>query len=145
MVRAALAFLLGAALLAPTTADAQSRWERQVRDQIKSAGRILEDRGFELSHDLYTGSLSNHDNESVTLNLRSGTDYAILGVCDEDCTDIDLRLFDEDGDEIDSDVETDDNPVVQVSPRHSGKYRIKVIMATCSTSPCFYGVGVFAK
>jgi hypothetical protein len=145
MVRAALAFLLGAALLAPTTADAQSRWERQVRDQIKRAGRILEDRGFELSHDTYTGSLGNQENESLTLSLRAGTDYAIIGVCDEDCTDIDLRLFDEDGDEIDSDLETDDNPVVQVSPRSSGKYRIKVVMATCSTSPCFYGVGVFSK
>ena len=145
MVRAALAFLLGAALLAPTTGNAQSRWERQVKDQVKRAGRVLEDRGFELTHDPYTGSLSNHESESLTLNLRSGNDYAILGVCDEDCTDIDLRLFDEDGDEIDSDVETDDNPVVQVSPRNSGKYRIKVIMATCSTSPCFYGVGVFGK
>lgn len=145
MVRAALAFLLGAALLAPATGEAQSRWERQVRDQIRRAGRILEDRGYELSHDPFTGSLDNHESESLTLNLRSGNDYAIIGVCDEDCSDIDLRLFDEDGDEVDADVETDDNPVVQISPRSSGKYRIKVVMATCSTSPCFYGVGVFSK
>ena len=145
MVRPLIALVLGTVLLAPATADAQSRWERQVRDQIRRAGRILEDRGFELSHDLFTGSLRDDENENLTLNLRRGTDYAIIGVCDEDCTDIDLRLFDEDGDEVDSDVETDDNPVVQITPRASGKYRIKVIMATCSTSPCFYGVGVFSK
>lgn len=145
MTRGALALLLGAALVAPTTGHAQSRWERQVRDQIKRAGRILEDRGYEMSHDIYTGSLSDDENESLTLNLRRGNQYAIVGVCDEDCSDIDLRLFDEDGDEVDSDVETDDNPVVQVSPRDSGKYRIKVIMADCRTSPCFYGVGVFSK
>lgn len=145
MVRATLALLLGAALVVPAPARAQSRWERQVKDQIKRAGRILEDRGYEMSHDVYTGSLGDKENESLTLNLRSGNDYAIIGVCDEDCSDIDLRLFDQDGDEISADVETDDNPIVQVHPRSSGKYRIKVIMAACSTSPCFYGVGVFSK
>lgn len=145
MVRAALAFLLGAALLAPTTGVAQGRFERQVRDQLRQAGRILEDRGYELTHDVYTGQLNNHESESLTLGLRSGNDYAIVGVCDEDCSDIDLRLFDEDGDEIDADVETHDKPIVTVTPRESGKYRIRVIMASCSTSPCYYGVGVFGK
>lgn len=144
MVRAAVAFLLGA-LLASGPAPAQSRWERQVRDQIKRAGRVLEDRGYELSHEAYTGSLGNHDSESLTLTLREGNSYALVGVCDEDCSDIDLRLFDQDGDEVDSDVENDDTPIVQAAPRNSGKYRVKVIMASCSTSPCFYGVGVFAK
>lgn len=145
MVRAAVAFLLGALLVAPGTAAAQRRWERQVRDQIKRAGRILEDRGYELSHEAYTGSLNNRDSESLTLTLREGSSYALVAVCDEDCSDIDLRLFDPDGDEVDSDVQTDDTPIVQAAPRNTGKYRVKVIMASCSTSPCFYGVGVFSK
>lgn len=42
-------------------------------------------------------------------------------------------------------MEEDDNAVVVVNPRSTGAYRVKVIMATCSTSPCFYGVGVFGK
>ena len=145
MLRVAVAFLLGALLAAPGSAPAQSRWERQVRDQIKRAGRILEDRAYELSHDVYTGSLGNHDSESLTITLREGISYALVAVCDEDCSDIDLRLFDSDGDEVDSDVENDDTPIVQAAPSRTGKYRVKVIMASCSTSPCFYGVGVFAK
>jgi len=34
---------------------------------------------------------------------------------------------------------------VQIAPRVTGEYRVKVTMASCSTSPCFYGVGVYGK
>jgi len=81
----------------------------------------------------------------MTLNLHAGTTYALIGVCDQDCTDIDLRLYDSDGDEVDSDLKTDDKPIVQIAPRVTGEYRVKVTMASCSTSPCFYGVGVYGK
>ena len=146
MGRMALAVLLGVALLAPAAAQAQdSRWERQVSDQLRRYGNVLSDKGYQLSHEIKTGSLGDDENEYFSLELDGGTSYALLGVCDEDCTDVDLRLFDADGNEVDSDVETDDYPVVEVRPGRSARYRVKVIMATCSTSPCFYGVGVFGK
>lgn len=145
MIRAGGALLLAATLLAPEAVSAQGRWERQVRDQLKRAGRVLEDRGFELTHDVYTGSLRDDESESLTLTLRGGNDYALVGVCDEDCRDIDLRLYDLDGEEVDIDIEDDDTPIVQVSASSTGKYRLRVIMASCSTSPCFYGVGTFGK
>ena len=58
---------------------------------------------------------------------------------------MDLRLYDPDGDEIDSDVGDDDWPVVKVASARSGTYTIKVVMASCSTDPCYYGVGAFKK
>jgi hypothetical protein len=146
MGRTLIALLLGAAVLTPAAAQAQdSRWERQVNDQIRRYGDVLSDNGYELSHDMKTGSLADDENEYFTLELDAGSSYALLGVCDEDCTDVDLRLYDADGNEVDSDVEVDDYPVVEVRPRRTARYRVKVIMATCSTSPCFYGVGVFGK
>ena len=146
MGRTALALLVGAALLTPVAVQAQdSRWERQVSDQLHRYGDALSDRGFELTHEMKTGSLGDDENEYFTLELDAGSSYALLGVCDEDCTDVDLRLFDADGNEVDSDLETDDYPVVEVTPRRTARYRVKVIMASCSTSPCFYGVGVFGK
>lgn len=43
------------------------------------------------------------------------------------------------------DVEDDDYPVVELTPRTTQRYRVRVIMTGCGTSPCFYGVGVFGK
>lgn len=141
-----LAAALGAFLLLPLAGQAQSsRWETQVQAQLTRASDLLADRGYALSHEVKTGTLRDHENESFTLELDEDRSYALLGVCDEDCSDIDLRLFDQDGDEVDADVATDDYPVVEVRPRERGRYRVKVVMATCSTSPCFYGIGVFAK
>jgi hypothetical protein len=145
MHRAAVALLLGAACLAPVAARAQSRWEDQVHNQIKHAGRILEDKGYTMTHDEYSGNLKESESEYLNITLHAGTDYAIIGVCDNDCSDLDLRIFDADGDEVDNDVQTDDVPIVHVAPTETQRYRLKVIMATCKTSPCFYGIGVFGK
>jgi hypothetical protein len=145
MGRAVIACLVGAALLAPATVRAQNQWERTVSSQVRQHSQFLTDRGYEMSGDVYQGKLDASENEYLTITLHPGTSYAFMGVCDEDCRDMDLRLFDPDGDEVDSDVGTDDWPIVKVTPRMEGKYRVKVVMATCSSNPCYYGIGVFTK
>jgi hypothetical protein len=129
---------------APSMAQ-ESRWEEQVRAQLRRLGERHARDGYELSHDIYTGSLDDDETESVTLTLRRGVSYIIRAVCDEDCSDVDLRLYDEAGNEIDGDVEVDDFPLVTVTPRTTRTYRVRVIMATCTTAPCWFGVGVFSK
>ena len=141
----ATAAIAAAALLLPATAHSQGNWQQVVSSQISRAAGFFGERGYERTHDIYNGSLADHESESMTLNLHAGTTYALIGVCDQDCTDIDLRLYDSDGDEVDSDLKTDDKPIVQVAPHVTGEYRVKVTMASCSTSPCFYGVGVYGK
>lgn len=139
------AFLLAGVLLAVAApVHGQSRWREQVNSQIEQASKILRERGYAKT-DTYDGSLNNEAYESLTLSLRAGRQYAILAVCDNDCTDIDLRIYGPSEKEIDSDIEDDDKPVVMVSPDSDGKFRLKITMAKCSTSPCFYGVGLFAK
>jgi hypothetical protein len=145
MGRALLACLVGAALLAPGAARAQNQWERTVRTQIRQHSQFLTDHDYGMSGDVYQGKLDNHGTEYLSITLQPGTSYAFLGVCDQDCSDIDLRLFDPDGDEVDADVGTDDWPIVKVTPRVAGKYQVKVIMASCTNNPCYYGVGVFTK
>lgn len=146
MVRAMLAVAVAAALLTPEAAAAQdSRWQRQVSGQLSRYADVLSDRGFARTHDVQQGSLDDDESEYFTLELDGGRAYALLGVCDEDCSDLDLRLFDADGREIDADLETDDYPVVEVRPGRTARFRVQVIMASCSTSPCFYGVAVYGK
>lgn len=144
MVRTA-AVTLALVALAAATAPAQSRWEDQVNDQIKTAGKILEERGYTQTHDVYTGQLREGETETLRVTLHAGTQYALIGVCDDDCSDIDLRIFDADDSEVDSDVETDDTPIVQASPTETQQYHLKVIMVTCKANPCWYGIGVYGK
>ena len=68
-----------------------------------------------------------------------------MAVCDQDCGDVDLRLFDPYGNEVDSDVGTDDWPIVSITPQFKGTYQVRVVMARCSDHPCYYGVGVFTQ
>lgn len=144
MKRVLVSALFGVALFA-TTAQAQDQWERVVRDQLRQVGTASEGRGYTMSHDIYMGRLDDDATTNLTLNLDAGKAYEIWGVCDQDCSDIDMVLYDEHDNEVDSDLLTDDKPLVEVTPRHSAQFRIKVTMATCRVNPCRYGVGVWSK
>jgi hypothetical protein len=141
--------LLTAALLAaltlPTPARAQDAWVRQVRQMLSQAGQTLEQRGYSLTHRIYTGALNDGGSEIVQLELDVGMEYQIMGACDEDCTDLDFTLYDGSGNVIDSDLLDDDFPVVSVTVTHSGVFRVRVSMAACSAEPCRYGIGIFGK
>src|SRR4051794_23351487 len=146
MKRIALALSAVAGLVVSTAAAApQDEWTQQVRLLLQQAGHTFEERGYSMTHQIYTGSLRNHTSEFVTLQLDIGTQYQIMGACDADCSDMDLTIYAPNGNEVDTDVEMDDFPIVSVSPSRSGTYRVKVVMATCSAEPCRYGVGVFGK
>ncbi|MEN9220392.1 MAG: hypothetical protein Q6K99_02635 [Thermostichales cyanobacterium BF4_bins_65] len=120
-------------------------WEEQVRAQLAIAGMAAVARGFELTHSPFLGSLPHNTREDVTLNLRAGVSYAIIAVCDEDCTDLDLELYDPQGRLVDSDYEPADIAGVVVRPTASGRYRVRVLMSSCVDSPCRYGIGAFGN
>jgi hypothetical protein len=145
MSRVILPCLVAAALLAPAAATAQNQWQQTVRNQVGQHGDFLSERGYTMSGDVYDGKLNADGIEDLTITLRPGTSYAFMGVCDEDCHDIDLRLYDADGDEVASDVRSDDWPIVTVTPPFKGTYRVRVVMASCSRNPCYYGIGLFTK
>ena len=145
MHRVAVAVGLALAVLAQTARGQENQWRSQVEGYLKRAARTLSDRGYDQTHDTQIGSLRDDENDSFTLTLHSGTAYALVGVCDNDCSDLDMVLYDADGGQVDSDVQTDDVPIVQVTPRETMRYRVKVIMATCKTNPCWYGIGVYGK
>lgn len=124
---------------------AQSRWDTQVADQLNQAGSILRKKGFAKDQSVRTGSLREGEGSTITLTLQAGKTYALLGICDNDCADLDLHLYDTSDNEVSSDTQTHDAPLVRVTPRETGEYRLKVVMTACSTSPCYYGVGVYRR
>jgi hypothetical protein len=120
-------------------------WEEQCREQLEVAGLALSAQGYEMTHEPYLGDLAEGDSDLLGVTLDKGREYALVGVCDEDCRDLDMRVLSLSGEEIDSDVEVDDYPMVEVTVTGSGGFRLEVIMATCQDGPCAYGIGVFAK
>lgn len=144
-IKTAIAIFSGIVLLTPTAALA-SRFTDQVRGQLMQAAINLGiNNNYQLTHNPLVDDLSNNQSQTFNVNLRSGISYAFVGVCDEDCRDIDLRVYDENGNLVDSDTGADDYPLVRVSPRWSGQFQVKVTMANCTASTCYYGMGIFGR
>ncbi len=97
------------------------------------------------THDPYINTLRNQGSHLINVNLRSGVAYNLLGVCDEYCADVDLKLYDGNYNLIDSDTRPGDVPVISVIPSRSGRFYVEVDMADCNANYCYYGVGVFGR
>lgn len=139
--------MLGIALCAAvsTATSAQNTYQQQITNQLTRAAGILSPRGYVADRAPVMGNLNNDNQESVLINLNAGIQYALLGVCDNDCRDVDLRVYDPLGNMLGEDVATDDTPVVEFVAATTGQYRVSVIMAACNQNPCYYGVQVFVR
>lgn len=77
-----------------------------------------------------------------TVLLLRGENYRIYGACDQDCSDVDMEIYDFDGAMADQDVRLDDTPYVQITPRRSGRAYVRIWPASCQQEPCYVGVRV---
>jgi len=78
-------------------------------------------------------------------NLQAGKSYLVIGVCDESCSDLDLALFGVSGEDLGSDYELDDAPMVMFQASRSGQYRVNAMMASCDAALCHYGVRIYEQ
>lgn len=77
------------------------------------------------------------------VELVAGTNYTFVGVCDADCTNVDLELLDgATGAVVGSDLLADDYPVVQYTPTANASYFVRLILLTCTQAPCYVGARV---
>lgn len=147
-LRAAVAsgctLIVCAGLLA-APAHAQSDYEGQVRFQLNLVKTFAESTGWEQTHDFEIGSLHEGESDAFTGTFHDGWEYRIVSFCDADCTDVDLYLRDEYDDEIDSDVSTNDVPIIRCRPSRTEEYTVQLNMYECSAEPCYFGIGVFGR
>lgn len=74
------------------------------------------------------------------VNLQAGTNYSFVGVCDADCSNIDLELLKGDtGEVVGSDLLDDDIPVVHYAATANGRYFVRLILRNCAQAPCYIG------
>jgi hypothetical protein len=146
MKRAPLAIATAASLVLSVAGfRMQDQWGQQVRQMLQDASRRYEQQGYHMSHEIYLGSLNDDAHEMVRVTLDGGKEYQLMGACDTDCSDLDLLIYDAAGHEVDSDVLTDDFPIVSLSVPRTAQYRVDVRMPGCAREPCRYGIGVFAR
>ena len=116
-----------------------------VTTQLDSAASLMRNEGFTKQDEFVTGNLRQGEDSEFELQLEGGKNYIIVGVCDGDCTDLDMSLTTASGQDVDSDFEEDDVPMVTVEVPQGATYNLMVRMAACSVEPCGFGVGVFAN
>lgn len=130
------------------TGNSFAQTDQEYIDNIKAKLRLAEniarEKGFAQSHETKIGKLRGEEVETITTELDAGEDYFILGICDEDCSDMDMRILDSNNNVITSDEENDDTPVLQITPRQTARYKIQVKMVKCGNPPCFYGMTIFS-
>lgn len=136
----------GGSRAARTSGSGPSTYTVQVQGYLARIAEAAGKQGFKrvVAGPVY-GSLNDDAKSSHEMTVVGGVDYVLFGACDNDCTDLDLIVYDQSGNVVRRDIATDDNPVVTFTAPRSGKYRIEVVMAICATEPCRYGLQLNAK
>lgn len=107
------------------------------------------DAGVRQNHSAFSivttlrGDLNDGQQRGDIVNLSPGGVYYVLGVCDNDCSDLDMVITDSNGREVGSDHLADDTPVVTINDGRGGAYQIQSIMAECSVEPCATAVRIY--
>lgn len=142
---APLAALAAALAFSFAGAAEANEYETVVRAQLEAIKSIGEGEGYRHAFDDHYDLLGNQASDDYSFELKSGREYFIAAVCDQDCSDLDLKLYDENDNVIAEDALEDDAPIVRVAPRWSGKFRLNVTMYACANAPCFYGISVMGR
>ncbi len=119
-------------------------YQQQVADQLDAAITEFGYSGYEqINEHIDPDGLYEGESHFFELDMAPGYEHAIMAVCDSDCTDIDLILY-EDGVEVDFDREPGTVPIIIGVPDRA-YYEVEVFMYGCSVEPCYYGVGLFRE
>jgi hypothetical protein len=140
-----LAVVVSAVLVSfAPAAWAENQYETAVRGYLDTQHKLdgySQDRG---TADWVNGLRAGQP-QFWEIQLARGATYTIVGVCDEDCTDVDMEVSDSNGNMVGSDTLADDYPRVQLTPAASGTFSVKIWLHACSSEPCYAGARVLRR
>lgn len=134
----------------PASPTQQAQITDEVRQQlIAQIGQYLSGyqgqfaaSGTPVGSDTIVAMQPGHDHRFI-MDLVGGANYAFLGACDNDCSNVDIEVIDMNtGGVIANDMLPDDYPVASFSPPANGRYMVRLLLQACTTSPCYAGVRV---
>lgn len=112
-----------------------------IEQMTVKATDMLKGKGMSRTGFVSDGKLASGAQKRVSATLPAGS--LVLGICDGDCTDLNLYLIDANGQEVDNDTKDDDLPILAVPDK--GSYTINVEMKACGSSGCRYRLLGFSK
>ena len=124
------------------SSSAPSDWGSLAQRLMDQMRQTFGTRGYSLADFEHDGQLGASGSERIPIHLSSGTNQ-LVGLCDNNCSDMDLELIDASGKIVGSDLEKDDFPIVTVT--QSGDYSLLVKMVKCNTATCNYELRVWRK
>jgi len=128
-------------LAMPAAMSGQQRWARQVQERVQRAIAAVgtSSRPAVVKR---SGMLNSDEGASFQTALAEGVSYAIIAVCDDDCSRLQLTLLSPSGSEIAKERNSESLPTIHFTPQTTQVYGLRVVMEGCSWNPCWYAVGV---
>ncbi len=130
---------------APAAAQVPDPFSRQLAQQLARAQEFLGQRGYSRAAGRFAGGLAAGETRRFQVTLRAGQDYQIVGVCDDRCGDLDMRLYDPNMNVLRADTLDDRIPLLDARVRATGIHFVEVSMYRCDDAPCYFAFNVYAR
>jgi hypothetical protein len=122
-----------------------SAWPTAVRNDFVRRRTRLTEQGYRAEEMFLSGAAGHRATESQSVTLEGGVEYAVLAVCDEGCSDIDLEILSPADSTLAEDVNPDDFPVIEFTAPETGTYDLRLIMFTCRVKTCAWGGQIYRR
>jgi len=116
-----------------------------VNDKLQYFINLNRPEGYQETHTIKTGALKDGVSEGFNVELDGGKTYKIISKADSDCKDLDMIIYDENGNEVAKDILDDDTPIINIIPATTAQFSVKVIMRSCTSDPCYYGILILGR
>jgi hypothetical protein len=130
---------------APQTAGAVN-YQQQILDRLGQVQQAFAAQGFQQLGQPYVGQLPQGQYFNLPqVTLEVGGDYRFIGVCDNDCGDLDLVVYDQNNVLVAQDNLADATPIAAVAPQWTGPFTVQAVMHNCTVAPCYYAVVLYGR
>jgi hypothetical protein len=143
--RWASALLALAALAQPGAAQVPDPYATQLAQGLARQERLWAQEGYQRVDGPHAGGLPAGGAQRFSFLFHSGGEYRVVAVCDVDCRNIDLRLYDQMGNPIIADGAVGRAATITSQPRWTGPFVVEVRITHCRAAPCYFALNVYER
>lgn len=129
----------------PAQQVGQNQYEQQILARLGQVQQALTAQGFQQVSQPVTGQLAAGQSQNWPVTMSVGYEYHLVGVCDNDCGNIDLVVYDENNVLVAQDNLADATPVATVAPQWTGPFTAQAVMQHCTVQPCYYALVLYGR
>jgi len=121
--------------------------QAEVVNRLTQVGAVLGQQGFQpVGGPLFNALAPGGGVDAPTpLTIYPNFEVRVAAVCDQHCGDLDLHLFNANGQQVSADNAPDNHPIVSVGPGLGGLVGVRIVMAQCAAAQCYFGAQVYAR